>query len=244
MPRSPLDREADGRQIAERRIKTQIGYRRLTGKGDVVTHDPRLEDLIRLSEGIRGWTRSEEARELARISFLLPAGPNIVEIGCFLGASTILLAGPRRLRGSGVVHCVDPFDCSGDSFSIPHYRRILAESGGGPIRCLFERNIRNAGLDPWVQVHQGRAAEIARNWATPIDLLYLDGDQSRAGAREAFDAWAQFLRPGGVIGLHNSRPENRVLDHDGHRCLVEEKIKAPDYDNVRLVRATTFAIKS
>lgn len=209
----------------------------------MVTHDSRLDDFIQLSEGIRGWTRGEEARELARISFLLPAGSNIVEIGCFLGASTILLAGPRLLRRSGIVHCVDPFDCSGDLFSIPYYQRILAESGGGPIRCLFERNIRNAAVDPWVQVHQGRAAEVARNWAVPIDLLYLDGDQSRAGAREAYDAWAPFLKPGGVIALHNSRPENRVPDHDGHRCLVEEKIKAPDYNNVRLVRATTFAIK-
>ena len=208
----------------------------------MVTHDPRLDDFIRLSEGIRGWTRGEEARELARISFLLPAGSNIVEIGCFLGASTILLAGPRRLQGSGLVHCVDPFDCSGDSFSIPYYQRILAEFGGRPIRCLFERNIRNAGVDSWVQVHQGRAAEIARNWAAPTDLLYLDGDQSRAGAREAYDAWAQFLKPGGVIAVHNSRPENRAPDHDGYRCLVEEEIKAPDYNDVRLIRAATFAV--
>jgi predicted O-methyltransferase YrrM len=187
--------------------------------------------------------RGEEAQELARNSFSLPAGSNIVEIGCFLGTSTILLVGSRLLRRSGIVRCVDPFDCSGDLVSIPYYQRILAESGGGPIPCLFERNIRNAGVDPWVQVHQGRAAEVARNWVVPIDLLYLDGDQSRAGAREAFDAWAQFLKPGGVIAVHNSRPENRVPDHDGHRCLVEEKIKAPDYNNVRLVRATTFAIK-
>jgi MMP 1-O-methyltransferase len=215
----------------------------LTGRNDAVTRASPLDDVIQLSAAVRGWTRGEEARELAQISFLLPAGSNIVEIGCFLGASTILLAGPRRLRGSGVVHCVDPFDCSGDLFSIPYYQRILAESGGGPIRCLFERNIRNAGVDPWVHVHQGRAADVARNWVAPIDLLYLDGDQSRAGAREAYDAWAQFLKPGGVIALHNSRPENRVPDHDGHRCLVEEKIKAPDYDNVRLVRATTFATK-
>jgi MMP 1-O-methyltransferase len=215
----------------------------LTGKGDAVTHGSRLDDFIELSADVRGWTRGEEARELARISFLLPAGSNIVEIGCFLGASTILLAGPRALRGSGVVHCVDPFDCSGDLFSIPYYQRILTEAGGGPIRCLFDKNIRNAGVDPWVQVHQGLAAEVARNWTAPIDLLYLDGDQSRTGAREAYDAWAQFLKPGGVIAVHNSRPENRVPDHDGHRCLVEEKIKAPDYNNVRLVRATTFAIK-
>ena len=87
----------------------------------VKTEDPsRLDDYILLSEGIPGWTRGEEAREFARISFSLPPETCIVEIGSFFGAATILLAGPRRLRGSGVVHCVDPFDCSGDLFSVPH----------------------------------------------------------------------------------------------------------------------------
>ena len=209
----------------------------------MVTHGSRLDDFIQLFAGICGWTWGEEARELARISFLLPAGSNIVEIGCFLGASTILLAGARPLRQSGVVHCVDPFDCSGDLFSIPYYQRILAESGGGSLREHFERNIRKAGVDPWVQIHQGRAAEVARNWTAPIDLLFLDGDQSRAGAREAYDAWAGFLKPGGVIALHNSRPENQTLDHDGNRCLAEEKIRAPNYRDTRLICSTTFAIK-
>ena len=32
------------------------------------------------------------------------------QIGSFLGCSTVLLAGARRLRGSGRVHAVDPFD--------------------------------------------------------------------------------------------------------------------------------------
>jgi hypothetical protein len=216
----------------------------LTGKGSVMTggFDSR-DDYIRLSEGIPGWTRGEEARELARISFSLPAEARIVEIGSFFGASTILLAGPRRLRGSGLVHCVDPFDCSGDLFSIPYYKRILVEAGGGSLRDHFEKNIRHAGVTPWVKVHQGRATEVGKNWKALIDLLFLDGDHSRAGAREAYDTWARFLKPGGVIALHNSRPENRTLDHDGYRCLAEEEITAPDYRDIRLIGSTTFAIK-
>jgi hypothetical protein len=105
-----------------------------------------LDDYIRLSEGIPGWTRGEEDRELARISFSLPAEARIVEIGSFFGAGTILLAGPRRLRSSGLVHCVDPSDCSGDLFSIPYYKRILVEAGGGSLRDHFEKNIRHAGV--------------------------------------------------------------------------------------------------
>src|ERR1700730_10362223 len=203
-----------------------------------------LEVFLRRSETIPGWTRGEEARELLRISHSLAAGAIIVEIGSFFGAGTILLAGPRRIRGSGLVHCVDPFDGTGDSFSVPHYQRILEEVGGGSLRDHFEKNIHEAGLGPWVRIHQGRAGEVARSWTTPIDLLYLDGDQSRTGVREAYDSWAQFLRADGIIAVHNSAPENHTPEHDGHRCIVEEEIKQPHYCKIRLVCSTTFAIKA
>jgi MMP 1-O-methyltransferase len=202
-----------------------------------------LEVCLRLSETIPGWTRGEEARELLRISHSLSAGAILVEIGSFLGASAILLAGPRRICGSGLVHCVDPFDGTGDSFSVPHYERILAEFGSGSLRDHFQRNIHNAGLGPWVRIHQGRADEVARSWTTPLDLLYLDGDQSRTGAREAYDGWVQFLKAGGIIAVHNSAPENYTAEHDGHRFIVEEEIKPPCYNNIRLVCSTTFAMK-
>jgi predicted O-methyltransferase YrrM len=177
------------------------------------------------------------------VSYSHGAEAQIVEIGSFFGAGTILLAGPRRMRGSGLVHCVDPFDGTGDAFSVPHYRRILAESGGGSLRSHFEKNIGDAGIGPWVRVHQGRAGEVARCWTTTIDFLYLDGDQSRAGVREAYDGWAGFLKIGGGIALHNSAPENHTTGHDGHRWIVEEEIKEPNYCNIRLVCSTTFAIK-
>jgi predicted O-methyltransferase YrrM len=213
----------------------------------MITKSGLAEDLelcMRHSETIPGWTRGEEARELLWISYSLAAGAIIVEIGSFFGSGTILLAGPRRICGSGLVHCVDPFDCTGDSFSVPHYQRILVEHGGGSLRDHFERNVRAADLGPWVRIHQGRAEEAARTWTTPIDLLYLDGDQSRKGVRDAYDSWARFLRPGGIIAVHNSAPENQTPEHDGHRCVVEEEIKPPFYSNIRLVCSTTFAIKT
>src|SRR5439155_264773 len=78
---------------------------------------------------------------VARASLALGHNPVIVEIGVFLGSCTVLLAGPRRRCGSGIVHCVDPFDGSGDAFSVPHYRRILDSLGGGSLRYHFDANI-------------------------------------------------------------------------------------------------------
>jgi len=200
-----------------------------------------LDEIIRVSESISGWTRGEEASELARVSFSLSDRPTIVEIGSFLGSGTVLLAGPRRLRGSGKVHCVDPFDCSGDSFSIPYYQQIIADAGGGPLRRHFDENVRLAGLSEWVQVHQGRDCDIGAGWQGSIDMLFLDGDQSRPGARRAYESFVPFLRPGGVIALHNSNGPRDEPDHDGHYCLVVEEIIPAAYTDIRLVGTTTFA---
>jgi MMP 1-O-methyltransferase len=202
-----------------------------------------LEAFRCLSETIPGWTRGEEAQELLNVSYSLPAGAVIVEVGSFFGSGAILLAGPRRIRGSGLVHCVDPFDGTGDSFSVPHYQRILSEFGSGSLRDNFDRNIQRAGLGRWVRVHQGRADEVGSTWSTLIDLLYLDGDQSPKGVREAYDSWARFLKPGGIIAVHNSAPENHTSEHDGHRYIVEEEIHSANYSNIRLVTTTTFATK-
>jgi predicted O-methyltransferase YrrM len=203
-----------------------------------------LRNYIQFSEAIPGWTRGEDAEELVRVSSSLGADAVIVEIGAFLGSSTVLLAGPRRLRGSGKVHVVDPFDCSGDAFSVPYYRQILQSIGGGSPRNHFEAYIREAGLIDWVEVHQGRANEIAASWMVPLDLLLLDGDQSPQGAREAYASWAPFLKSGGVIVLRNTQPREYAEGHDGHRRLALEEIVPPAYQEIRQVGATTFARKA
>jgi predicted O-methyltransferase YrrM len=138
-----------------------------------------------LSERIPGWTRGQEASALAERAYSIDGDTVIVEIGSFFGSSTVLLAGARKLRGSGIVHCVDPFDGSGDSCSTPHYDAIILAFAARPPREHFDDNISAAGLSDWIEVHQGNAEDIALNWSTPVDLLFMDGDQSPAGARAA-----------------------------------------------------------
>jgi MMP 1-O-methyltransferase len=203
-----------------------------------------LQEYLRISEQLPGWIRGEEAVGLAMTSLSLPADPIIVQIGTFFGSAAILIAGARRLRGTGKLHCVDPFDCSGDDFSVPHYRRLLTEAGGGPLRGHFERNIRCAGLEDWIEVHQGRAEEVALGWTASIDMLALGGDQSPAGARVAYESWKPFLKRGGIIAVHNSSPREYAPTHDGNRRIVVEEIRPPAYTDIRLVVHTTFARRS
>ena len=201
-----------------------------------------LAPYIEKSKQIEGWARGDEASELAIVARRLPPDAVVVEIGSFLGSSAVLLAGARKLAGSGVVHCIDPFDASGDAHSTPVYED-LTSSLETSIRQRFDSNIEEAGVANWIVAHEGTAEEISADWTEPIDLLFLDGDQSPDGARSSFDAWYPFLKIGGVLAVHNSSNRQYSPLHDGYRRVVVESVTKPGFDKIRCVGTTTFAIK-
>jgi hypothetical protein len=133
---------------------------------DLLVHG-RIGKYVWHSRRLQGWVRGREAVELAKASERLTATPTVVEIGSFLGCSTVLLAGPCKMRGSGRVHCIDPFAASGDAFSEPIYQEI-ADSLGVPLRQRFERNIRRAGLSPGGSRSMGRADRSALSRRRPV----------------------------------------------------------------------------
>ena len=200
-------------------------------------------EYVRASFAIEGWFRGPEVAEMIAVLQALPPGCVMVEVGSFMGSASVLLAGVRKCCGSGKLHCVDPFDGSGDAFSVPVYEQLLQGTGHASLRECFEANIRNAGLSDWVRIHQGEAAAIAQSWTQPIDLLFLDGDQSPAGARLGYESWEPFLKVGGILAVHNSADRPYAENHDGSRRLCLSDLHPPKYGEVRLARATHFARK-
>jgi len=191
---------------------------------------------------VTGFLSEGENLALAHATIGLPPNPTVVEIGSFLGRSSITFAGCLRVKGNGKLYCIDPFDGSGDEFSVPYYHRI-SKRKKLTLREWFERNISNVNLDQWITVIEGTADTVGPNWQEPIDLLFLDGDQSPKGARIAYEYFVPHLKAGGVIALHNSTVREYDPEHDGHRRLVEESVKSPDYTDIYSIESTTFARK-
>jgi len=207
-----------------------------------VSSPKNLNDYLDLAETIPGWVDRDELSYKAKIVQNLPSDAIIVEIGCFLGRSTVVMAGVRKLIGNGIIHVIDPFDASGDPFSVPFYK-LITNKIDQPILDEFREDISNAGLDDFIIVHKGTAETIVDKWETPIDFLILDGDQSPTGAKSAYDLWFPFLKSGGYICLHNSGSKIHIPGHDGHRRLFLEKIKPPFFDEIYTEKQTSFARK-
>src|ERR1700680_166454 len=100
-----------------------------------------IAEYFQASEAITGWLRGEAAKAVAAVVWALPADCVIVEIGSFLGSGSVLLAGTLKLRGSGKLHCVEPFDGSGDSYSKPVYAEVLKAYGDRSLRQCFDDHI-------------------------------------------------------------------------------------------------------
>jgi MMP 1-O-methyltransferase len=202
-----------------------------------------IDWVVDMSVTVPGWRMGEESMALATVAYELPAYPTIVEVGVFMGRGTILLAGSRRLRGNGSVHSVDPFDCSGDAYSTPHYERLLNEYGVPSLEDVFRIHLKRFALENVVEVQKGTSAQIAADWRQPIDLLLLDGDQSPQGAKEAFESWVRFVKPGGTVVLGNSGERDYAPTHDGNYLLAKERFRPPEFSNIRCVMYATFASK-
>lgn len=200
----------------------------------------KLAPYIQRSEQIPGWKRGAEAEEMARLARAIRGDALIVEIGVFLGSATVLLAGARQLSGTGMVHCVDPFDASGDEYSARVYAEIAAGISTS-LRQQFTNSILDAGLTDFVTVHEGTAETIAAVWDQPIDLLFIDGDQSPDGARSAFNLWEPWLKRGGTLVMGNSTPRTFEPQHDGQYRITVERVIEPAYRNIRSIGTTTFA---
>lgn len=198
---------------------------------------------LTIAETIPGWVTWQELAEKIRCCQLLPRDAQIVEIGAFLGRSTVVLAGARKLKGSGMVHSIDPFDASGENFSAGIYKEI--ENGlKSSLLDTFRQNLSRARVSDYVRVHKGTAESVVSGWQTPIDMLILDGDQSPEGALAAYKAWIPFLKPGGILILHNSGKRVYEEGHDGHRQLALKFLKEPEYVEIHTERMTTFAKKA
>ncbi len=122
---------------------------------------------------------------------------SLVEIGVMHGATTALLRSAMAL--DGVVTGID---------------RHLP----GKLLVSFERLVAKHEL---ARYPRGRAVllrewshEAARNWTTPIDFLFIDGDHSWTGLERDWQDWTAHLVPGGIVALHDSRPlpDRQVYD--------------------------------
>ena len=153
---------------------------------------------------IEGFLAPTEAMALYRYASKVPAGGNILEIGCWKGKSTCCLAsGLRR----GTVNVIDPFDAygepgSGEVYEIKRGEKALVDQ--------FKDTMSQLGMLEKINVLEGYSRDFVGK-IPMLDLLFIDGDHSIAGCRFDYENYAPQLKSGGYLALHDYYPERADL---------------------------------
>src|SRR5690606_13306342 len=113
----------------------------------------------------------------------LPNDAVILEVGSFLGRSTVSMA--LACRGTDRrIFAVDTFEGNATDFvngvNNVHWT-------GSDFLQTFEANLERSGVRQYVTPLRGTSRDIAKHWGQPIDLLFLDGSHEFEDVKADFE---------------------------------------------------------
>jgi predicted O-methyltransferase YrrM len=147
----------------------------------------------------------EEGRGLYDIALEASRLGPCLEIGSYCGKSAVYLGSACRENGAVL-------------FSIDHHRGSEEQQAGeeyfDPALFdfktfsmdtfpLFRQTLALAGLEETAVPIVSRSDIVARSWATPLSLVFIDGGHAFETARTDYDCWAGHIVPGGYLLIHD-----------------------------------------
>jgi MMP 1-O-methyltransferase len=166
-------------------------------------------DLLRAAEAAPGFMPTPEGLALFDAAARYSRRGPVLEIGTYCGKSTIYLAAAARAAGQMVVtvdhHRGSEEHQSGWEYHDPR----LVDPATGRLDTLpsLRATLAAAGLEENVVVVVGRSADVARLWATPLGLVFIDGGHTEAAAVTDYESWAPWVAPGGALAIHDVFPD-------------------------------------
>ena len=131
-------------------------------------------------------------------------GP-ILEVGTYCGKSAVYLGAAARARAT-VLFTVDHHRGSEENQAgWEHHDERLVDPRTGRMDTLpwFRRTIEEAGLEDVVIAVIGSSTIVARPWATPLGMLFIDGGHAFDVALADYVSWSPHVVSDGLLVFHD-----------------------------------------
>ena len=154
---------------------------------------------------VKGFLDPEEGRCLLNMAREASRRGPCLEIGSYCGKSTIYLGTGCKENG-GVLFSVDHHRGSEEQQPGQEYfDPDLLDPRVGTVDTFgfFREALRRFQLEDTVVPIVCRSAVVARAWATPLSLVFVDGGHSLESAYQDYNAWAGHIVPGGFLMIHD-----------------------------------------
>jgi MMP 1-O-methyltransferase len=163
------------------------------------------EALLQHARTAVGFMPDDEGRALHDAGLLGGDVGPLLEVGTYCGKSAIYLGAAARERDT-VLFTVDHHRGSEENqagWEFHDERLVDPRTGRMDTLPFFRRTIEDAGLEDVVVAVIGSSPTVARAWATPLGLLFIDGGHAFDAALADYEGWSPNVAPGGVLVFHD-----------------------------------------
>ena len=165
-------------------------------------------DALAEARAAIGFMPDEEGIALHQLGRQATAAGPLLEIGGYCGKSAIYLGAAAQEAGT-ILFSIDHH--RGSEENQPgqqhHDPRLVDAEGRVDTLPWFRRAVAGAGLEDTVVAIVGRSTAVAAHWSAPLGMVFIDGGHSEAAAQADYESWAGFIRPGGILAIHDVFPD-------------------------------------
>ena len=160
-------------------------------------------------ESVRGFLDPDEGRALYHQALAAAALGPVLEVGSYCGKSTVYLGEACR-AGNVSLYAIDHHRGSEEHQPGEEYHdAALFDEQVGMMDSFreFRQTIKRARLEDIVVPLVASSAAAARNWHTPLAMVFIDGGHSLEAAMTDYRCWAPHIVPGGTLAIHDIFPD-------------------------------------
>ena len=159
-------------------------------------------------DSVKGFLAAEEGEALYHHAVLAAQHGPCLEVGSYCGKSTVYLGAACKAAGA-VLYAVDHHRGSeehqrGEAYHDPELydaRAALMDSFPS-----FRQTLIRADLLDTVIPIVAPSQLAARQWATPLAMVFIDGGHSMDAALTDYRSWAGHIMRGGLLAIHDVFP--------------------------------------
>ncbi|MDG1206780.1 MAG: class I SAM-dependent methyltransferase [Pseudomonadales bacterium] len=160
-------------------------------------------------DSVKGFLDPKEGEALYQYCLgVKDLGPTL-EIGSYCGKSTVYL-GAACKQAERTLYAVDHHRGSeehqlGEEYHDPE----LYDGSVGLMDSFkaFRSAVRAADLDDYVVPLVASSKVAARDWKTPLGMVFIDGGHSLDAALADFNCWSNLIVAGGILAIHDIFPD-------------------------------------
>lgn len=142
-----------------------------------------------------------EIDPLLVVAKLLPPNPVIVEIGSYLGGTTVRLAEARPDATITTIDCCN----HGNNWNEPYGEYVQTYVVEQVLKDKVSKQhlLNNISRFNNITFIEGYSPSCVSEWNTEIDLYFEDGDHDNPNLHTNLQFWSKFVKVGGYLAAHD-----------------------------------------